>query len=168
MPGVGVKVLPVPFIALGRSQLLPTGRFVAGATEPLPIDEAFRHQHWITKVLLPIGRQPITDQLQHPRSQIGPLTGSRQHQKTGVLRDQMPPLFDLARGPVQPLIPQLDMKGRRVEGQQGDPLIPIFRDIPQHPPHRLGVLEIMLGDQGLIETLPLGVFDQANTHSLQQ
>ena len=112
MPGVGVKVLPVPRIALGRPQLLPAGGFVAGAPKPLRIDKGFGHPHRIAKVLLPVLGQPLANQLQTPRGQIGPLTRSRQHQKPGVLRDEMPPLFDLARRPAQPLVPQLEVKCR--------------------------------------------------------
>src|SRR2546428_9978505 len=64
--GVGVKVLPVSFIALGRPQLLPACRFVTSATKTERIDEAFHHQHRVTKLLLPILSQPLTNQLQNP------------------------------------------------------------------------------------------------------
>src|SRR5258708_28566516 len=80
----------------------------------------------------------------------------------------MPPLFDLARRPVQPLIPELDVKGWRAEYQQGHPLALIFGDIPQHSPDSVGVFEIMFGDQFLIKSLPLGVLDEANDDCLQQ
>src|ERR1035441_592096 len=80
----------------------------------------------------------------------------------------MPPLFDLARRPLQPLIPQLDVKGWRTEDQQRHPLPPILGHIAQHPPNRIGVLEIMLGGYLSIETLPLGVLDEANGNYLQQ
>src|ERR1035438_6456959 len=80
----------------------------------------------------------------------------------------MPPLFDLARRPLQPLIPQLDVKGWRTEDQQRHPLPPILGHIAQHPPNRIGVLEIMLGGYLSIETLPLGVLDEANADYLQQ
>src|ERR1039458_10324018 len=80
----------------------------------------------------------------------------------------MPPLFDLARRPLQPLIPQLDVKGWRTEDQQRHPLPPILGHIAQHPPNRIGVLEIMLGGYLSIETLPLGVLDEANGDYLQQ
>ncbi len=97
MPGIGVKVLPVPFVTLGRSQRLPPGGLVTGAPKPLRIHKGLQHQHRVTEVLLPICGQPFTSQLQYPRGQIGPLAGSGQHQKPGILRDEMPPLFDLAR-----------------------------------------------------------------------
>src|SRR5439155_13355394 len=110
MFSVGVKVLPVSLVALGRPQRLPACRFVTGATKTQRINEGFHHQHRITKVLPPILSQALTNQLQNPRRQIRPLTWSGQHQKPGVLRDQMPPFLDLARRPVQPLVPELDVK----------------------------------------------------------
>jgi hypothetical protein len=79
----------------------------------------------------------------------------------------MPPLFDPARRPVQPLIAQFEVESRRTEDQQRDPLAPVFSDIPQHSPNRVGVLEIMLGHQLLIKALPLAVLDQANRDGLQ-
>ena len=97
---VGVKVLPVPFIALGGSQLLPASRLVTGAAKPLRIDEGFHHLHRVTKVRPPILSQPLTNQLQNPGGQIRPLAGSGQDQKPGILGDEMPPLFNLTRRPV--------------------------------------------------------------------
>ena len=97
-------------LATPLSRLLPTGGLAAGAPEAQRIDEAFHHLRRITKVLLPILRQPFAGPLQDLRGQIGPLARSGQGQKAGILRDQMPPLLDLARRPVQPLVPQFDMK----------------------------------------------------------
>src|SRR6266511_5710121 len=111
MLSVGVKVLPVSLVALGRPQLLPAGGFVTGATKAQRINEGFHHQHQVPKVLPPILRQALTNQLQNSRGQIRPLTGSGQYEEAGVLRDQMTPLLDLARRPVQPLIPELEVKG---------------------------------------------------------
>ncbi len=69
---------------------------------------------------------------------------------------------------MQPLVPEFDVKSRRTKDQQSNPLVSIFSDIPQHAPNRVGVLEIMLGDQLLIKAFPLGVLDQANGDRLQQ
>ena len=145
MPGVGVKVLPIPFIALRRPQLLPARRFVTGGAKALRIDEGFRHLHRVTKVFRPIRRQPLANELQNPRGQIGPLARGGQHQKPGILRDQMPPLFDLARRPAQPLISKLEVKRRRTEDHQGQPLASILGDIPQHAADRSRVLQVVLG-----------------------
>ena len=166
--GVSVKVLPVPFITLGWSQLFPAGRLVASASKTLRIDKGFHHPHRVAKALLPVLGQSLTDQLQNPRGQVGPLAGRGQHQKARILRNEMPPLFNLTGRPMQPLIPKFDVQGRRTEDQQGHPLTLVLGHIAQHPSNRIGILEIMLGGQLLIETLSLGVLDEANGYCLQQ
>lgn len=74
MRGVAVEVLPVPPTPLGGAQLLPSGGLVTGAPEALRIHKRLERQHRMAKVPLPIRRQPITTELQHPRGQIGPAT----------------------------------------------------------------------------------------------
>jgi hypothetical protein len=79
----------------------------------------------------------------------------------------MAPFLELMRRPVQPPVPDLDIKGRRTEHQQRHPLASIFSDITQHSPNRVGVFKVMLIDQFLIETLAFRVLDEANRDLLQ-
>jgi hypothetical protein len=79
----------------------------------------------------------------------------------------MPLFFELMRCPVQPPIPNLDMKSRRTEHQQRHPLAQIFSDITHHSPNSVGVFKVMLIGQFLIETLALRVLDEANRDLLQ-
>jgi hypothetical protein len=66
------------------------------------------------------------------------------------------------------LIPHLDVKGRRTEDQQPDPLSVVFRHIPQHLPDHGAVFQIMFGGQFFIKVLALGILDEANRQGLQE
>jgi hypothetical protein len=44
----------------------------------------------------------------------------------------------------------------------------IFGHIPQNPPDRIAVLEVVLGRQLFIEAFPLGFFDEADRDGLEQ
>src|SRR3989442_15684293 len=124
--GIGVEVLPIPLRTLRGPQPFPAGGLVTSAPELLRIHERLDRQNRMSKMLLPVLSQSITSQLQYPRGQIGPAARRGQHQEALVLRDQMTPLGHLAGGPLQPAIAGLEMKGRRTENQQRQPLPRIF------------------------------------------
>src|ERR1022692_4866421 len=151
MLGIGVKILPIPLTSLRGTQALPSGGLVTRAPESLRINKRLECQNRVAKMLLPILGQPITNQLQNARGQIGPATRRGQYQKALVLRDQMTPLGNLigqyqkalvlrdqmtplgnlASRPMQPAISRFDVKSRRTEHQQRQPLTLILRDVAE-------------------------------------
>lgn len=106
--------------------------------------------------------EPITSQLQNARGQIGPAARRGQHQEALVLRDQMPSLRNLAGGPVQPPIARFDVKGRRTEYQQRQPLTFIFRHIAERLADDSCVLKVMFTGQQLIEPGSFRRLDQTH------
>ena len=85
------------------------------------------------------------------------------------MRDEMAALGYLCRGPMQPLlIAGLEMVGCRIEREQGHPLSAVFGDIAKHSANRVGVFEVVLGNQFLIEALALEVLDEAHHHFIEQ
>jgi len=63
---------------------------------------------------------------------------------------------------MQPTVAQLEMKGRRTEHQQGQPLAAIFGHVAEHCAHGGGIVQIMLGLQQVVEAGSFGGFNQAH------
>src|ERR1035438_3421623 len=168
MLGIGVKILPIPLTSLRGTQALPSGGLVTRAPESLRINKRLECQNRVAKMLLPILGQPITNQLQNARGQIGPATRRGQHQKALVLRDQMTPLGNLASGPMQPAISRFDVKSRRTEHQQRQPLTLILRDVAERLADDSCVLKIMFTRQQFIEPGLFRRLDQTHADLPQQ
>jgi hypothetical protein len=63
----------------------------------------------------------------------------------------MTPLRNLAGGPMQPAISRFDVKGRRTEHQQRQPLTLLFRHAAQRLPDDGGLLKVMFTSQQFIK-----------------
>ena len=69
---------------------------------------------------------------------------------------------------MQPLISRLDMIRRRIEREQCHPLPTVFGHVAKHPPHGIGVFEVVLINQFLVEVLTLRVLDEAHRNFVNQ
>src|SRR5919108_6290242 len=166
--GIDVKILPVPFKALGRPQLLPARCLVTGAPKTLWVHKGLHQQNRMTKGLLPILSQPLTEQLQNATAQIGPLASGGQNEKAAILGNEMPALLHLARRPLQPAIPWLEVKGSRIENGQGHPLAAILGDVTKHLANGGGVPQIVLRLYDSLETIPFGLGDEPDRDTLKK
>ena len=165
---IGVEILPIPLRTLRRPQPFPSGGLVTSAPELLRVHERLDRQNRMSKMLLPIPSQSITSQLQNSRGQIGPAARRGQYEEALVLRDQMAPLGHLAGRPMQPAIARLEMKGRRTEHQQRQPLLLIFGHVAERLPHDRGVFKIMFPAQQFIEPDAFGLLDQTHRDVAEQ
>jgi hypothetical protein len=80
----------------------------------------------------------------------------------------MTPLFHLPGGPMQPAIPGFDMKGRRTEHQQCEPLAIQFGHVAQRPANHRCVLEIMFTQQQFIKPALFRRLDQPHADLPEQ
>jgi len=90
------------------------------------------------------------------------------HQEALILRQQMAPLGHLAGRPMQPAIPRFNMKGRRTEHQQRQPLTLIFGHVTERLADDGCVLKIMFTRQEFPEPELFGRLDQTHADLVEQ
>jgi hypothetical protein len=114
------------------------------------IDEGFGQRHRMTPVFLPVVGKAREHQLHEATDEIG-LVRLGQDQQAGVVDQQRQARAALLLGPADELVARLEMQGGRVPSGQRQPLIPISGDIAHVLAHELGVLQIVMFGDELIE-----------------
>src|SRR5207247_1646507 len=99
--------------------------------------------------LFPILGKPLEHELHQAADEIGVMT-ARQHQKTGVVRQQATTAVTLFGSPANESISIFDVEGRRAPRGYGQPLVLVNEGIAQMLAHKGRVFEIMMFDDGLI------------------
>jgi hypothetical protein len=137
--------------AIGLAQFGPAAGGVNGAAELGWIHEGFDHFHRMAVARLPVLSEPLQGQPQHARAQIGHRE-LRQQQKAGVVGHQAQTAAALFFGPTDPLIPMLQVFGRRAENQHGHPLARrIPGDVIKAFAHRAQTAQVMMLTKQLVD-----------------
>lgn len=152
--GIIVALTSAP--AIGLAQFGPSAGGVNGAAELFWIDECFDHFHRMAVAGLPILAEPRQGQTQHARAQIGHRE-VRQQQKAGVAGHQTETAAALFVRPTDPLIPMLEVLGRRVENQHGHPMLGgILGEVVKALAHRTQTAQIMVLTEQFVNFRYLG------------
>ena len=115
-------------------------------------------------LLLPVGTQAAQTQSHHPRRQIGILLPVGQNQKPAVVDHKPQAPRPSAVGPANPLLPPLQVQGRRPKSDQRDPLSVQLGDIAERLPSQTGTLQVMLVFQPKIKLAAFLLAHQAHRH----
>jgi hypothetical protein len=117
---------------------------------------------------LPILAQPGQRQPQHARAQIGH-GAVRQQQKAGIVGHQAQTAAALFFGPTNPLLPMLQVLGRRAENQQGHPLASgIASEVVKALAHRTQTAQVMVLTEQLANSRYLGGGGEFNANLVQK
>jgi hypothetical protein len=131
-----------PIATAGAKGLKTTGP-VAGPPILAFIDEALHQQNRMLPLLLPIGIESFEAQAKDPGRQVGICVAIRENQKTTVVHDKAQSPGSLARRPLDPLLPRLNVERWRAKGNQSDPLSVQFGDIAHTLPSESGAVQIV-------------------------
>lgn len=152
--------------ASGLPHDLPVGRAVAGPGKTRAVDEGLRQHHRVAVHRLPVLRQPLEIQRQHPRGEVGD-THFGQDEKTGVIGDEMQPLILQHGGPADPMVACRAFQRCGLPAEEREPRVPEQGHVAQGVAHERLQAQIMVGPHQRIPTHPLSGSDRAD-HDLTE